>query len=245
MDYIRLKYIKIKDNRNDKTFVYSETDSDIKAIGLTDNGTVVLFETNKLAKIIYRLQDDNIISEIKWDMDDMYSGPDLKTLKKQISKKETIGESLEVAPLKTMQALIKETSKRITFHEEVDHPRHYSRGKIECIEYIADKNMNYIVGNIFKYLTRYLYKNNPTKDLKKALKYITFEKQFVTNKRISQDIGLKYDLNEYLEDKNLHHNIEKALVGLNQYNELGDTESLCTVEHFIKREIARLEGKDE
>lgn len=54
----------------------------------------------------------------------------------------------------------------------VNHPQHYGRGEIECIDYIEDfltkeEYIGYLRGNIAKYLHRWRYKNG-LEDLKKA-----------------------------------------------------------------------------
>ncbi len=54
--------------------------------------------------------------------------------------------------------------------EEINHPDHYNIG-IECTDYIKSWDMNFVEGNIIKYVTRYRYKNG-LKDLLKAQWYI-------------------------------------------------------------------------
>lgn len=61
-------------------------------------------------------------------------------------------------------------------HDVVDHPSHYTTGKIETIEYIEDKLTlemleGYFIGNIIKYVSRYRHKNG-VEDLKKARWYL-------------------------------------------------------------------------
>ena len=51
------------------------------------------------------------------------------------------------------------------------NPKHYKQGKIEVIDFILDQKMNYLEGNIIKYLSRYKHKNG-IEDLKKALWYL-------------------------------------------------------------------------
>ena len=55
--------------------------------------------------------------------------------------------------------------------DNVNHPPHYTKGSIECIDYINAWNMDYIEGNIVKYITRYKFKNG-IEDLKKAQFYV-------------------------------------------------------------------------
>lgn len=74
--------------------------------------------------------------------------------------------------------------KDISTHEEVDlgkndnieHPPHYTFGKIEVIDYIKDKLTGaqfegYCIGNVLKYISRYRHKNG-IEDLKKAKVYL-------------------------------------------------------------------------
>lgn len=56
----------------------------------------------------------------------------------------------------------------------VSHPAHYNQGKIEVIEFIEDKNLNFHLGNAVKYIAR-AGKKDPKKereDLEKAIWYI-------------------------------------------------------------------------
>lgn len=59
----------------------------------------------------------------------------------------------------------------------VNHPSHYTDGKIEVIDYIEDKKLNYHLGNVVKYVSRAGKKdgNDPVQDLKKALWYLNRE----------------------------------------------------------------------
>ena len=57
----------------------------------------------------------------------------------------------------------------------VDKPRHYTHGKIECIEYIRDQVEDfesYCMGNVLKYVSRYRHKGAPVDDLRKARVYL-------------------------------------------------------------------------
>lgn len=59
-------------------------------------------------------------------------------------------------------------------NDAVNHPSHYTDGKIEVIEYIEDKKLGYHLGNAVKYISR-AGKKDPAKtveDLKKAMWYI-------------------------------------------------------------------------
>lgn len=54
--------------------------------------------------------------------------------------------------------------------ETVEHPKHYNKG-IEVWDYTDSWGMDFLEGNIIKYVTRYKYKNG-VEDLKKAKQFI-------------------------------------------------------------------------
>ncbi len=59
-------------------------------------------------------------------------------------------------------------------HDPVDHPSHYTDGKIEVIDFIEDKKLGYHLGCVVKYVAR-AGKKDPAKtieDLKKAAWYL-------------------------------------------------------------------------
>lgn len=59
-------------------------------------------------------------------------------------------------------------------NDPVDHPSHYTDGKIETIEFIEDKKLCFCLGNAVKYISR-AGKKDPTKeieDLRKAIWYV-------------------------------------------------------------------------
>lgn len=58
--------------------------------------------------------------------------------------------------------------------DPINHPAHYTDGKIETIEYIEDKKLGYHLGNAIKYISR-AGKKDPAKrveDLEKAIWYL-------------------------------------------------------------------------
>ena len=62
-------------------------------------------------------------------------------------------------------------------NDPVSHPAHYTVGKIEVIDFIEDKGLNFHRGNAVKYIAR-AGKKDPTKeieDLKKARWYLDRE----------------------------------------------------------------------
>jgi len=56
-------------------------------------------------------------------------------------------------------------------HTDNINPNHYKQGNIETIEYILDQKMNYLEGNVVKYISRYKKKNG-LEDLHKAKWYL-------------------------------------------------------------------------
>ncbi len=75
-------------------------------------------------------------------------------------------------------------------NDVVNHPSHYTDGKIEVIDFIEDKGLNFHRGNAVKYIAR-AGKKNPAKeveDLKKAVWYLNREIQ-----RMERDNDSKKD----------------------------------------------------
>lgn len=62
-------------------------------------------------------------------------------------------------------------------NDPVNHPSHYTYGKIECIDFITDKDLNFCRGNAVKYIVRAGHKdpNKEVEDLEKAIFYINKE----------------------------------------------------------------------
>ncbi len=64
-------------------------------------------------------------------------------------------------------------------NDPVNHPSHYTDGKIEVIDFILDKKLNFTRGNAVKYISRAGKKNTEKEieDLQKAAWYINREIQ--------------------------------------------------------------------
>ncbi len=59
-------------------------------------------------------------------------------------------------------------------NDPINHPSHYTDGKIEVIDFIEDKGLDFHLGNAIKYISR-AGKKDPSRtieDLKKAIWYI-------------------------------------------------------------------------
>ena len=54
----------------------------------------------------------------------------------------------------------------------INHPSHYTRGKIEVIDFIEDQELPYHLGNVIKYIARAGHKGDKLEDLKKARWYL-------------------------------------------------------------------------
>ena len=70
-------------------------------------------------------------------------------------------------------------------NDNVNHPSHYTTGKIEVIDFIEDKELNYHRGNAIKYIVR-AGKKDPDKeieDLQKAVWYLKREIDRLLNNR--------------------------------------------------------------
>ena len=57
---------------------------------------------------------------------------------------------------------------------KVNHPPHYNSGKIEVIDAIVDWELDFIEGNVVKYVTRAKHKGDEINDLKKARWYLDY-----------------------------------------------------------------------
>lgn len=76
-------------------------------------------------------------------------------------------------------------------NDPVNHPSHYTDGKIEVIDFIEDKNLNFCRGNAVKYISR-AGKKDPAKeiqDLEKAQWYINREVNRLKEKGVSYHEG--------------------------------------------------------
>lgn len=65
----------------------------------------------------------------------------------------------------------------------INHPDHYTDGKIEVIDFIEDKQLNFNRGNVVKYISRAGKKSTEKEieDMEKALWYI--KREITTMKR--------------------------------------------------------------
>lgn len=59
----------------------------------------------------------------------------------------------------------------------VNSPPHYTTGKIEVCDFIVDQKLNFLLGNVVKYVARSEHKGKALEDLKKAAWYLNREIQ--------------------------------------------------------------------
>lgn len=57
----------------------------------------------------------------------------------------------------------------------VNHPPHYTQGKIEVLDFIEDQQLNFKRGQVVKYVCRAEHKGTEIQDLKKAQFYLNRE----------------------------------------------------------------------
>ncbi len=86
--------------------------------------------------------------------------------------------------------------------ERVNHPSHYNIG-IEVLEFIVSWNMDFVAGNVIKYVCRAPYKGNTLQDLQKAKFYLDKEIKLIEDCLIEIKVYEKLlgDLPEYTREQ--------------------------------------------
>lgn len=88
-------------------------------------------------------------------------------------KKEVVVEPVVQTIAEKVVQTIEEQAVELPKQEDViNHPSHYTRGKIEVIDFIEDQQLPYHLGNVIKYIARAGYKGDKLEDLKKARWYL-------------------------------------------------------------------------
>ena len=73
-----------------------------------------------------------------------------------------------------------------------DHgPEYYRRGSIQVWDFVRDKELNFHLGNVIKYVCRAGHKDDDIEDLSKAIHYLSNEIEFRTSQRIQGSIQRK------------------------------------------------------
>lgn len=70
---------------------------------------------------------------------------------------------------------------KMDMHDPINSPAHYTTGKIEVWDFIVDHNLNFLEGNVVKYVCRARHKESLITDLLKARAYL--------NKLIQVELG--------------------------------------------------------
>lgn len=87
-----------------------------------------------------------------------------KVPKKKEVAVEPVAQTIEEQEVKTIELPKTE--------DVINHPSHYTRGKIEVIDFIEDQQLPYHLGNVIKYVARAGHKGDKLEDLKKARWYL-------------------------------------------------------------------------
>jgi hypothetical protein len=66
----------------------------------------------------------------------------------------------------------RDTMKKKSLSDVVNHPSHYTQGQFEVIEVIEDWELDFHLGNVVKYVARSPYKGEQLQDLLKAQWYL-------------------------------------------------------------------------
>ena len=114
--------------------------------------------------------------------------------------------------------------------DNVNSPSHYTDGKIEVIDFIEDKNLNYHRGNAIKYISRAgkKDKNKETEDLRKAIWYLNREIDRISpkNDKNKKEIENKNRIKIYICSK------YKGDVKANVRNALKFCKAICKLGHI-------------
>lgn len=95
-----------------------------------------------------------------------------KVPKKKEVTVELVGQTIGEEVMQTIAEKITQTFAESKKEDVINHPSHYTRGKIEVIDFIEDQQLPYHLGNVIKYIARAGYKGDKLEDLKKARWYL-------------------------------------------------------------------------
>ena len=95
-----------------------------------------------------------------------------KVPKKKEVAVELVAQNIDEEAVQTIAEKITQTFAEPKKEDVINHPSHYTRGKIEVIDFIEDQQLPYHLGNVIKYIARAGYKGDKLEDLKKARWYL-------------------------------------------------------------------------
>ena len=70
-------------------------------------------------------------------------------------------------------------------------PKYYRLGSIQVWDFIRDKELNFHLGNVIKYVCRAGHKDDDIEDLSKAIHYLSNEIEFRTSQRVQELVQCK------------------------------------------------------
>lgn len=95
-----------------------------------------------------------------------------KVPKKKEVAVELVAPNIDEEAMQTITEKITQTFAESKKEDVINHPSHYTRGKIEVIDFIEDQQLPYHLGNVIKYVARAGHKGDKLEDLKKARWYL-------------------------------------------------------------------------
>ena len=90
-------------------------------------------------------------------------------------------ESLNSLVSENMHDFVMRKNKEVTKQKALDRQvggKHYKHCGIQPVEYIKANNLDYLEGNIVKYITRHRTKSQGREDIKKVIHYAQFILEF-------------------------------------------------------------------
>jgi hypothetical protein len=83
-------------------------------------------------------------------------------------------------------------------------PEYYKRGSIQVWDFVRDKELNFHLGNVIKYVCRAGHKDDDIEDLSKAIHYLSNEIEFRTSQRVQDSVRgeklIESQLTEYAKE---------------------------------------------
>lgn len=95
-----------------------------------------------------------------------------KVPKKKEVAVEPVEQNIDEEVMQTIAEKVTQAIAEPKKEDVINHPSHYTRGKIEVIDFIEDQQLPYHLGNVIKYIARAGYKGDKLEDLKKARWYL-------------------------------------------------------------------------
>lgn len=98
-------------------------------------------------------------------------------------------------------------------HDPVNHPSHYTQGKIEVIDFIEDQQLGFHEANTLKYICRARHKNNELEDLKKARWYLDRKIQKLEEAQVLAET-LKSEMQHFDEEESKGRTVPYPVPGI-------------------------------